>query len=195
MLKRLLIVLSVWTVLGVGEARAAVIGFSATLGPEVLGATGTGSALVTFDTAAHTLVVYASFSGLSGETTVAHIHCCVDSPGTASVATYPGTFPGFPVGVTSGTYTSPAPIDLTQTASYSSAFLTAAGGTAAAAEALLLQNLMLGRAYLNIHTSTFPGGEIRGFLTPVPEPFTLTLLTMGVGVLAVRRRTRSARES
>ena len=27
-----------------------------------------------------------------------------------------------------------------------------------------------GKAYLNIHTAAFPGGEIRGFLTPAPEP-------------------------
>ena len=38
----------------------------------------------------------ASFSGLSGTTTVAHIHCCTASPGTGTigVAVTPVTLPG-----------------------------------------------------------------------------------------------------
>jgi len=36
------------------------------------------------------------------------------------------------------------------------------GGTAAGAEAALVGGLAAGQAYFNIHTSPFPGGEIRG---------------------------------
>jgi hypothetical protein len=42
--------------------------------------------------------------------------------------------------------------------------VTANGGTTAGAEAALLAGLEAGQAYLNIHTTMFPGGEIRGFL-------------------------------
>ena len=46
-----------------------------------------------------------------------------------------------------------------------------------------------GRAYLNIHTSTNPGGEIRSFLEPVPEPATTGLIAIGLfALVALRRR-------
>lgn len=40
--------------------------------------------------------------------------------------------------------------------------------------------------YINVHTTQFPGGEIRGQI--VPEPSTVALLFSGLGVLALRRR-------
>lgn len=48
--------------------------------------------------------------------------------------------------------------------------------------------LMSGRTYINIHTSTNPGGEIRGFLTPIPEPASAAFAFAAAGVLAMRRR-------
>jgi hypothetical protein len=48
--------------------------------------------------------------------------------------------------------------------------VSAHGGTTAQAEADLFQAIADGKAYLNIHSSTFPGGEIRGFLVPGPVP-------------------------
>jgi hypothetical protein len=44
-----------------------------------------------------------------------------------------------------------------------------------------------GKAYLNIHTSTFGAGEIRGYFRPVPEPTSLAAL-IGAGLIARRRR-------
>ena len=61
-------------------------------------------------------------------------------------------------------------LDLTLASSYNPAYVTANGGTTAGAEAALAQALADGKSYWNIHTSQFPGGEIRGFLTPTPTP-------------------------
>jgi hypothetical protein len=155
---------------------------------------GTGTALVTYDDVARTLEVDVTFSGLTGTTTMAHIHCCVDPPGTVGVATFPGTFPGFPNGVTSGTYN--GSWSLADTASYTANFLNNfGGGTAAGAEAALVAGLLAGRAYLNIHTSFAGSGEIRDFLSPVPEPGTSALLAGGLLVLAAFRLRKRSRIS
>lgn len=157
-----------------GVAQAAV--FTAHLdgaseSPPVV-TTGTGSATVTYDGAAHTLRVEISFSDLVGITTVAHIHAPTDlaGEGNVGVAVHPGTFPGFPAGVTSGTYDHT--LDLTDSAVYTSGFLTLNGGTVAGAEAGLLTAMLEGKAYVNIHSSFSGSGEIRGFLALVPEPAT-----------------------
>lgn len=130
---------------------------------------GTGSASVEFDLTAHTMRVQVSFSGLLSTTTAAHIHACTVTPGTgtAGVATQVPSFVGFPLGVTSGAYDHTFDTSLAST--YNPAYVTANGGSVAAAETALAACMAVGGAYLNIHTAVFPGGEIRGFLTPVPS--------------------------
>lgn len=177
-----------------GTAQAAVNIYTANLsGPNESpsnSSPGTGSATVTIDTTANTMTVSVTFAGLTAGTTASHIHAATASPftGTAAVATQVPTFSGFPLGVTSGTY-GPTLFDLLSTSTYNPAFITANGGTAASAEAALLAAIGSGRAYLNIHTTAFPGGEIRGFLVAVPEPATWAMMLVGLGAVgAVMRR-------
>ena len=46
--------------------------------------------------------------------------------------------------------------------------------------------LFSGYLYMNVHTSTFPGGEIRGQLLLVPEPGSIALLGLGGIPFAIR---------
>ena len=85
----------------------------------------------------------------------------------------------------SGTYSHV--FDLTQAGSWNPAFVTASGGTTAGAEAALLAGLAADQAYLNIHTTSFNLGEIRGFLA-APEPGTFLLAGAMLAGILIRRR-------
>ncbi|HEY8226914.1 MAG TPA: CHRD domain-containing protein [Pyrinomonadaceae bacterium] len=188
-----LVGLVVAILMSVGIARADQLVFTTTLtgSQEVppTGSPGIGSALVTVDTVTNLLTVNVSFAGLVSPTIASHIHCCAGLGVNAMVATAVPTFPGFPLGVTTGTYLQT--FDLTLASTYNPAFITAHGGTVAGAQAAFIAGLTSGQTYLNIHTSQFPGGEIRGQLQAVPEPTTLVLLSMGViGALGALRRYR-----
>jgi hypothetical protein len=150
---------------------------------------GTGHTLITLDTINHQLFVHVDFTGLLGNTTASHVHCCTAIPGvsTVGVATALPSFVGFPLGVTSGSYDHT--YDTTLASSFSAAFVTANGGTAAGAETAFLNGMLAGTAYLNVHSTVVPGGEIRSFLQ-APEPASMALITVGMAGIAVARRRR-----
>jgi hypothetical protein len=177
-----------------GAAQAAVIHFNVDLSglnenpPNASPAS--GSATIDLDLVTRMLTIDVTFSGLLGETTAAHIHCCAVPPANAQVATQVPTFIGFPLGVMSGSYSNT--FDMTLASSYNPNFINDHGGTVGLAYADLLAGMLSGQSYLNIHTSMFGGGEIRGQLFQVPEPAALALVGLmlaGLGALQRGRRT------
>lgn len=147
---------------------------------------GTGTALVEIDTVLRTLRLEVEFSGLLSPTTASHIHCCALPGAGAGVATQVPTFVGFPLGVTSGSYLQV--FDMSLASSWNPAFITAQGGTPLSAFNVLVANMEAGRTYVNIHTSQFGGGEIRGNLQKVNEPAPLALLPLAAFALVWGRR-------
>src|SRR5215813_15615908 len=156
-------------------AAAHVLEYKATLnGPSESppnASSGTGTATVDFDTDTVMMHVVVDFKGLGSPTTASHIHCCTSfaDTGTAGVATQLPSFPGFPLGVTSGHFDNT--FDMSLASSYNPSFVTANGSVADSMGKLvgsgalnaLIGGLNTGHAYLNIHTDNFPAGEIRGF--------------------------------
>jgi hypothetical protein len=145
---------------------------------------GIGSGTITWDSVTHMMNINVAFSGLIGVTTAAHIHAAtaLAGSGNAGVASNAPSYPGFPLGVSSGVFI--AAFDLSNPANFHPSFLANNGGTAAGAEAAMISAMMTNRAYFNIHTSAFNSGEIRGL---IPTPGTAALLGLA-GIAAVRRR-------
>ena len=135
---------------------------------------GFGSITLILDDVLGTLDVFETFSDLLAPTTAAHLHCCVGEAENGPVVL---PFTGFPTGVTSGTFHHL--FDLSTDLS---------GITVAA----FIAGLEAGQVYANIHSQQFPGGEIRGQLSAVPEPGTMALLGIGLLVLGHRLRRRRA---
>lgn len=127
------------------------------------GSPGTGSVTIAYAAASKEMTIDASFSGLTAGVTAAHIHCCTTTAASnASVATQVPSFSGFPQGVMAGTYHHV--FDMAWGSSYNSTFVSMYPSLAQARDALIA-GMGNGAAYFNIHTTAFPGGEIRGVLS------------------------------
>jgi CHRD domain len=123
---------------------------------------GTGSATVTIDFDMFTMRVEAEFSGLQATVTGAHLHAATPEALSGTAIAVTPSLDGFPAGVTSGTYDHV--FNLADPASYNPDFVAANGGTISSASNAFFDAIIRGKAYLDIHTSAFSDGEIRGFL-------------------------------
>jgi hypothetical protein len=149
------------------------------------GASGTGT--VSYDDVTQSLTLNATWGGLLGNVTQSHIHVSpTPFTGSGGIAVTSPSLPSFPTGATSGTYANT--LNMTLTSSFNATYLANNGGTASSAAAAFAAHMAAGRAYWNIHSSYAAGGEIRGFLTAVPEPSSLALLGLGAAAIAVRSR-------
>jgi hypothetical protein len=128
------------------------------------GSPGTGFGTVVLNAAQTQITVDESWSGLTAPATASHIH----GPGAAGVTA--GVLFGF-----SGVPAATAGAIPEQTF---------------AITATQVGYLFAGTLYMNVHTSTFPGGEIRGQLILVPEPSTMAVAGVGAALVTWRLRRR-----
>lgn len=126
--------------------------------------TGWGTGTASLDWATFEFKLDFSFGGLVGLTTASHVH---KAPiGIAGPVIIP--ISNLPVGVTSG--------DVSFTTTITE---------------LVATELINGNSYLNIHSQTYPGGEIRGQLVlsgAVPEPSTYALVGAAALLTAIGAR-------
>jgi len=124
----------------------------------------TGTATGTYDDISNMFMMDVAASGFIAPVTAAHVH--VAPAGTNGGVLFPLT------GATGST-------------SYSSHDM----ATLSAGEET---DFLAGNFYVNIHTSAFPGGEIRGQLEPtaVPEPATFVGMLAALGIFVAARRKR-----
>ncbi len=156
--------------------------------PNASTATGTGTLVLSADQ--NTVDIFLNWAGLTGPAVGAHIHCCAAQGADGPVAIDFGP-PSLATGSLTRNY------NLASRTIYGAGFISANGGASATGDSLravFLTGLLGGRAYYNVHTSTFPRGEIRGQLAPVPETATWGMMIAGFGIVggAMRLQRRKA---
>lgn len=175
-------------------ARLAVVGVAAAFAPAALAgvvsigpfdlsglqenpanaspATGLATLLLDTDTGDFTLDY--SFANLIGTVTVAHFH---QAPmGSNGGVVYWLASPGAPNNLATTLMSPSMPVGVTAASASGSGILSPA----------LVGQALAGNLYINIHTTAFAGGEIRGQV--VPTPGAAALLGLGSLIVVGRRR-------
>ncbi|HEX5482153.1 MAG TPA: CHRD domain-containing protein [Terriglobia bacterium] len=135
--------------------------------PTPTGSPGTGTATVDLNDAQTMITVNLSFADLEGPATAAHIH------GPAAAGSNAGVLFPF-TGVPSATSGSIPPQSFAITSTQ-------------------VGDLESGLFYVNVHSTVFTDGEIRGQLARTPEPTSLLLMGTGLlGLALVVKKRRSA---
>jgi hypothetical protein len=105
------------------------------------------------------------FTNLTGNATAMHIHGPASFTANAGVLIGLDSLGGYNSSATAGGFSGTTTLTATNEA-----------------------RLLAGTLYINVHTSTNGGGEIRGNLVAVPEPSRVLLAAMGGLLLGLRRR-------
>jgi hypothetical protein len=142
-----------------------------------------GSGTFTLTLSGTTMTIAGTFQGLSSPSILAHIHGPAGPlPATAGViydfTAPPGGLGLATLGGTSGSING------------SFQLIPKRGGAYTVAQQMI--DLNNGLWYVNVHSETWPGGEIRGQILPVPEPSTWVLAGLGLCSLLVLRKRRQA---
>jgi CHRD domain len=151
------------------------------------GESGAGTAGISYDDATKILSINVKwgsangFTDLTGVISGAHIHGPTAGSGTTAFTQTAGVVVNFATnGVTAG-YTAASFVTNTSASAGSVSGQVTLDATREA-------QLLAGRLYLNFHTATNVGGEIRGNLVQVPEPSRATFALLGLSLLAFRRK-------
>jgi hypothetical protein len=154
-------------ILSVNAASAAIVALEANIDGDQAnagagtGSPGTGFATMTFDDATNLFSWNISWSGLLGEETIMHFHGPAQPDENAGVEVNFGSISG------------------TTSPSIGSTDISNAQAT----------DLLDGLWYINIHSTLFPSGEIRGQVNVVPVPAAVWLFGSGlIGLIGLARR-------
>ena len=136
-----------------------------------------GTGTVSLTLSGTTLSFNGSYSGITANMSAGHIHGPAPIGSNTNVV-YDLIALGILSGTTSGTFTGNLNLIANPNATYSSI-------------PPQIADLNAGLWYLNIHNSSFPGGEIRGQILLVPEPSAFALVAIGAGSLFFRLRRKN----
>lgn len=133
------------------------------------GSLGTGTATALFNNITGDVSIAGSFADLTGTSSMAHLHGFTPSAGTGGGA---GVLLSLAIdaGVAAGNFSGAGIISMASDPGFA--------------------KMLGGQSYINIHSSTSPGGEIRGQLVNpvvVPEPGSIALVSLA-GLALLRRR-------